>query len=276
MSLPGSFAAAAIQNGIVEFTPQVLQNSPGELVTLPLLGTKPLFLSALGDDAFVIGTLSIQRELYVQVSEPTGLDPVPISTIACADDDIVGGAIPFANGWLVVHSNGQNAPAAVCEPPSPATSGPPTRIDVVKLAKSSLATLLTSFDTLAPVAELVVAPHPDGVAFVWTDGPLRFARYVASTNQLVGPVTLADAVDSPHDIAMSDFGTGSVVVYTRGASSVLLLLGPNGTRTATVVLPPELVGKAAVVTDAVHEHVVLAQRAAGTQSIRLARLECSN
>lgn len=276
-SLPDKFAAAAIQNDIVHFAPRISQTSPGTGFTLPLLGTKPVFLSAFEDEAFVIGTLSIQRELYVQVAEPTGLEPVPIATIGCAEDDIVGGAVPFANGWLVVHSNGQNAPAAVCEPPAPATAGPATRIDIVTLAKSSITNLLTSLDTQAPVRELAVATHPDGVAFVWLDGPLQFARYVASTGQVVGPVTLSNASDSPHDVAMSAFGTGSAVTYTRaGNESVVTVLDASGNATASVVMAPNLVGRAAVVADTPREVVLLAHREVGTGSMQLTRFDCSN
>jgi hypothetical protein len=278
-SLQGKFAAAAVLSGVVRFAPQVSVNPPVTTGnTLPLLGTKPLFLSELDDQAFVIGTLSIQRELYVQIADPTLQDPVPIATIGCADDELVGGAVPFANGWLLAHSNGANAPAAVCEPPATANAGSATRIDIVKLEKSSITNLLTSIDASNRVRELVVAAHPDGISFAWIDGALHWARYVGKTGALVGPVVVSEATDSPSGLAMTAFGARSLVTYTRSSGKAALvtkLLDASGSEWASVALAMELVGRAAIIADPAEHAALLAYESMSPGVIEVTRLECS-
>jgi hypothetical protein len=277
-SLEGKFAAAAVVSGVVHFAPQVSVNAPDTGDALPLLGTKPLFVSELDDEAFVIGTLSIQRELYVQIADPTLQDPVPIATIGCADDDLVGGAVPFANGWLLAHSNGANAPAAVCEPPATANAGSARRIDIVKLERSSITKLLTNIEASGWVSELVVAAHPDGISFAWIDGQLHWARYVGKTGAMVGPVVVAEATESPSGLAMTALGARSLVTYTRSsgkAELVTKLLDASGSERASITLAPDFVGKSAIIADPAEHAALLAYESDSAGQIELTRVDCS-
>jgi hypothetical protein len=278
--LAGSFAAAALVGDIVQFAPTLDTNASGTGPTLALLGIKPLFVSSRADAATVIGTLSIQRELYVQiVTEPSLVQPVPIGTIACADDDLVGGAVPFGDGWLVAHSNGIQAPPATCEPPAPATAGAPRRIDVVKLQKSSITTLRSSLALATPVRELDVAPYADGIAFAWIDGTssaapvLHFARYVASQNVITTPVTLTASTERPAGLTLTPFGDRWVVSYSDDGKLVTKVLAPSGNLQAALTLSTDIVGRAVVVSNPEGGAFLVAS--ATTAGIAIQKLNCS-
>lgn len=277
-SLDGKLAAAAMLSGVITFAPQINTSTVGTGSTLPLLGVKPLFVSELDDQAFVIGTMSIQRELYVQIADPTLQDPVPIATIGCATDDIVGGAVPFANGWLLAHSNGAHAPAAVCEPPATTNAGSATRIDIVKLERSSITQLLASIDASAFVSELVVAPHPDGIAFAWIDGAVHWARYVAKTGAVVGPIVVSPATEPNSGLSMTALGGRSLLLYTRwtGTTAVLetKLLDATGTERVAVTLTPYFLSKATIVGGPGEDAFLVAYQD-DTELMAIDRLNCA-
>ena len=166
-------------------------------------------------------------------------------SLGCAESVLVADGVHYQQGWLVALSNAANAPDIGCGSAEP---GPPTRIDFVFLASFGPPSFLGSFDAGAPLDSLAVAPHPRGlqVAFRVASGgaaaPIRWLRFDAPTQEILGPADVTGPADAPEQaFAATAFGNDIAIVWGNDPADnppdlVVSVLDENGEPKASATL----------------------------------------
>jgi hypothetical protein len=282
---PGAFALSlGYDADHTDFAPLVAVESPGPALgtVLTAPGVGPAFV-AHHDGVHLVGTRTVGALTVTRVQTGPGGYRLHPALFACSELGVDGDALPFADGFVVVTSNGQDNPPGRC---ASQLAGPPTRVDVVRLATNGDSSLVASLEAGGAVSALAAAAHPKGAWVVWRvgAGPLRYARVDVDASAVLGPGDLTGPADVPIGFAIAGLGSGLVVALGNDPAGnppdvEVRLIDETGAPVGTAIFgnPPYAEGPTSVVASPAGLGVVVAWDAPDPLGVRavLARVDCA-
>jgi hypothetical protein len=182
LALAVAYASSPTGLPVVVFAPTVSATGADAGPTVTIGSGRPLFVArstpghlvgARDEPAMVLRGTLVRPDL--------GITEVPLAGTSWAAP---ADAVAHADGWVVAASSAPSAPAPDCQTVLPSAAAA-TRIDLLRVTATDAGLdceLLTSTEAGAPLAELALAPHPDGAWVAWRVAsggvipPIKWAR----------------------------------------------------------------------------------------------------